>query len=841
MMLEQLPSKTAVKSPPQAVKLLVPVWGSRYVKQFLDFSVPTLLAPGNLPSLAAKLRCEFEILTSVDDESYIRKHPAFARLSELCTVTIRYIDHLITARNYSTTITLAYAESVRASGSTMLETCFFFLVSDYIIADGSLGNVLERMMDGASSVLVGNFQVTVEEGLSWLRTRLGANGEPLVLNAREMMQWSLNHLHPATVANIVNNPLTHNVHTNRLFWRVDSNTLLGRFYLMHMICIRPEVIDFQIGSSCDYSFIPEMCPSGNVVVMNDSDKYLVIEMQPVNHESHFLRPGALPINDLAGSLSSWTTERHRANVSHTVVFHASDPPEEIQESISEADSFVDEIRRKLHRKPKSHRGHPYWLGAIGAFRDSKGQRSNEQEENWTRANQGFVNRLISGAITCVFGRAPRVFPWHPSWPDHTVVLKRLQPYLRDSNAQILTISELPTPFTNLLTQYGERTRRFETSLLLKSAAKRYQPLAKQFDVALVEMNESETKNVKDIIDKINPMMKDGGKILLVLRCHWSSADATARFIQSLPMDFRGAWASELLFVPLYRLRHAIYRAKYLLGAFIPLTLLLNLLTAWKTSSQMSSKHISTVFMELSPGLSTEALCVAAASEMRTREPAYDRCLEVEQEIGLTPLGLMTNQVWHDDPRRLTFVLARYKFVAKMLSGRSNVGELGCGDAFGTRIVLQEVSGLTAYDFDPVFIEDIQTRRSQRWTHEACAHDILSGPLPQKHDAIYSLDVIEHIDGSSEDLYLTNLCRSLEEDGVLIIGTPSQESQTYASPSSKIGHVNCKSGPELKSLLEKYFHSVFLFSMNDEVVHTGFYPMAHYLFVICSHKRKSSNG
>ena len=60
--------------------------------------------------------------------------------------------------------------------------------------------------------------------------------------------------------------------------------MLGRFYLMHMLCVRPEVTDFIIGSSCDYSFIPEMCPSGNVDAITDSDEYLVIEMQPRMHE-----------------------------------------------------------------------------------------------------------------------------------------------------------------------------------------------------------------------------------------------------------------------------------------------------------------------------------------------------------------------------------------------------------------------------------------------------------------------------------------------------------------------------------------------------------------------------
>ena len=106
----------------------------------------------------------------------------------------------------------------------------------------------------------------------------------LTLEPRALAAWALRHLHPVTAANTVNFPLSHGLHSNRLFWRVDEDTLIGRFYLMHMIAIRPETQHFVIGSSCDYSFIPEMCPSGNVVVVTDSDDYLVVEMQPRQHE-----------------------------------------------------------------------------------------------------------------------------------------------------------------------------------------------------------------------------------------------------------------------------------------------------------------------------------------------------------------------------------------------------------------------------------------------------------------------------------------------------------------------------------------------------------------------------
>lgn len=224
---------------------------------------------------------------------------------------------------------------------------------------------------------------------------------------------------------------------------------------------------------------------------------------------------------------------------------------------------------------------------------------------------------------------------------------------------------------------------------------------------------------------------------------------------------------------------------------------------------------------------------AEVTEPKTKERQYADLLEVREKVGVARFGVMSNQVWHDDPRRLTFVLARYKFVSKMLSGKRKVAELGCGDAFGSRVVLQEVKELHVYDFDPIFIEDINQRQVERWPLHAHTHDILDGPLKEgPFDAIYSLDVMEHIEEAKEDLYLKHLAASLAPHGVLMIGMPSLESQAYASPQSKIGHINCKSGKVLKSVLEKHFHNVFLFSMNDEVVHTGFSPMAHYLFAVC---------
>ena len=221
----------------------------------------------------------------------------------------------------------------------------------------------------------------------------------------------------------------------------------------------------------------------------------------------------------------------------------------------------------------------------------------------------------------------------------------------------------------------------------------------------------------------------------------------------------------------------------------------------------------------------------------TKEPQYQICVDLAQKSGLTSLGLMTNQAWNDDPRRLAFTLSRYKFVSKMLSGCSHVLEIGCADAFATRVVQQEVGRLTAIDFDPVFVQDVHNRMDERWKFDCFTHDILHGPVPgAPYDGAFSLDVLEHIPAQDERDYMANACASLGPNGVLILGMPSLQSQQYASPPSKAGHVNCKDAPELKALALDYFHNAFSFSMNDEVVHTGYHPMAHYLLVLCCGKK-----
>lgn len=222
---------------------------------------------------------------------------------------------------------------------------------------------------------------------------------------------------------------------------------------------------------------------------------------------------------------------------------------------------------------------------------------------------------------------------------------------------------------------------------------------------------------------------------------------------------------------------------------------------------------------------------------KTKEPQYQTCLDHRDKCGATQLGLMAGYAWHHDPRHLLFTLSRYKFVAKMLSGRRRVLEVGCADAFASRLVQQEIGALTAVDFDEVFVRDVQERMRDPWKFDCRVHDFVEAPVPEEFDGFYSLDVLEHIPREKEHRFLSNAVASLSHEGAAIIGTPSRESQVHASAASREGHVNCKDAKGLRECLEPFFSNVCIFSMNDEVVHTGYAPMAQYLMALCFGPRR----
>jgi 2-polyprenyl-3-methyl-5-hydroxy-6-metoxy-1,4-benzoquinol methylase len=188
--------------------------------------------------------------------------------------------------------------------------------------------------------------------------------------------------------------------------------------------------------------------------------------------------------------------------------------------------------------------------------------------------------------------------------------------------------------------------------------------------------------------------------------------------------------------------------------------------------------------------------------------------------------------FRNDPKRLGFVLARYKFAAKMACKNARVLELGCSEGIGAPILAEQAKSYTGVDLDASAIQTAKQNLLYSFIY-----DDFMGKKYGEFEAVISLDVIEHIHGEFENTYFETILTNLSEEGICVIGTPNITASPYASEASNLGHVNLYSQERLLAVLKTHFHQVFPFGMNDEIVHTGFASMSHYLICVACHKRK----
>jgi 2-polyprenyl-3-methyl-5-hydroxy-6-metoxy-1,4-benzoquinol methylase len=210
---------------------------------------------------------------------------------------------------------------------------------------------------------------------------------------------------------------------------------------------------------------------------------------------------------------------------------------------------------------------------------------------------------------------------------------------------------------------------------------------------------------------------------------------------------------------------------------------------------------------------------------------------IDLMAGAAPVtfGSMHSYQARRSPRRLLFTTSYYKFASKLISANtgnnSRVLDIGCGEGLGTYLVAKECGFARGLDFDADLIETAQQNWTDANTSFAVADFLDSSERTEPYDAAINFDVIEHIQPQHAETFIAGMKAHLQPDGLAVVGTPNQTSAVYASAVTNAGHVNLYTGERLYEEMSAHFRSVFMFGANDEIVHTGFFPMCHYLIAV----------
>jgi 2-polyprenyl-3-methyl-5-hydroxy-6-metoxy-1,4-benzoquinol methylase len=182
-------------------------------------------------------------------------------------------------------------------------------------------------------------------------------------------------------------------------------------------------------------------------------------------------------------------------------------------------------------------------------------------------------------------------------------------------------------------------------------------------------------------------------------------------------------------------------------------------------------------------------------------------------------------------------LARYKFVTKMIKSTDSVLEVGSGSGLGAIFLGQHCRKVTGIEVKTTEVAEARGI-NKRDNVEFRVCDLFDLPRDEKFDVVVSLDVIEHMPIEMGREFVKAQAAHLKDDGMLILGSPSIHSFPYQSALSQSSHVKCYDQPELLEVINPHVQRTLAFSMNDELVHTGYSKLAWYYFVIGFGPRKA---
>lgn len=358
------------------MRFLTAVWGARYIREFAAISLPSFLAPGNLPALAGTSDLDVVILTTAESIPEFDRHPAFRRLREITDVRFILIDDLVTFGIYGVTLTLAYARGIMDAGTDQTKTWFVFMNSDFVLADGSLKSLAYRLGDAPGAIMSSSLRGQAEALLPKLEDRVTNGGTELSLLARDGVRLALDHPHQTVLAKCVTQSSLQSTSYNHVYWRVDRDTLLARNFLIFMLAIKPAVPMPPVSSYCDYGFVPSLVPDSPISVIGDSDDFFMLELQPSEQEREMVQLGKTTPKKIARELSVWTTAEHRFCATQDVVFHAADlpPPSVLDDARQKLDAEIKRIFIFL-KKPKDDRFHRYWVQGVAIWQQFRTESS----------------------------------------------------------------------------------------------------------------------------------------------------------------------------------------------------------------------------------------------------------------------------------------------------------------------------------------------------------------------------------------------------------------------------------------------------------------------------------
>jgi hypothetical protein len=177
--------------------LLTVVWGAEFTDRFASVTLRSLLAPGNLPDLAAAHPVVYDIHATATDLERLAAHPIFRRAAQIAEFRLHVFPIAqIDPRNPSSHWILWHRGAARLSDA---DDVLITVAADHLFSRGTLLRWAELFLRGNLAMFGSGVQVvaeTIEEEVA----RTFPPAQPIDLPIEALHDLMFRHLHPVKIS-----------------------------------------------------------------------------------------------------------------------------------------------------------------------------------------------------------------------------------------------------------------------------------------------------------------------------------------------------------------------------------------------------------------------------------------------------------------------------------------------------------------------------------------------------------------------------------------------------------------------------------------------------------------
>jgi len=281
----------------ESMHFCLPIWGEKYIDEFMEFSFATQLSPNNLPSFelhSPAIKFIYHVYTTASGIDYLMNSnfgklmPSFIEIKFHSLESILTKSHLDISDKYNI-LSRVHEECLEEAKN--VAGGIAFLCSDMVVSNGTFKTCFNALLQGKKAVLVAPVRVNFEDIQACLEAE--KSNEIISITGSKLTTYMFQCLN---IEEINYNVYSGNYSTWNFFlsW-ISNNVMIKRGFSYIPIFSVPNSNSSLNGETYDVSeYVDDICDSfeNDAFIISDSNDALILGLT----EKDYFKPEQFPEN-----------------------------------------------------------------------------------------------------------------------------------------------------------------------------------------------------------------------------------------------------------------------------------------------------------------------------------------------------------------------------------------------------------------------------------------------------------------------------------------------------------------------------------------------------------------